>query len=104
MEPMVMTMTMSQLLGSWEKDDPNYSRPAADLAAAMESVVAKARKRNPSLKTDDAVLAALGLLQKMWDRRMAELRMAAREPHQMEKRPQPAPRRGKRNRLTAFLG
>ncbi len=99
-----MTMTMSQLLGSWEKNDPNYSRPAAELVAAMESAVAKARKRNPALKTDDAVLAALGILQKMWDRRMNELRAAAREPHQMEKRVQAAPRRSKRNRLTAFLG
>jgi hypothetical protein len=101
---MVLTMTLSQLLGSWERDDPNYSRPAADLVAAMESAIAKARKRNPSLKTDDAVLAALGILQKMWDHRMTELRAAAREPHQMEKRPQPIPRRSKKNRLTAFLG
>jgi len=93
---MVMTMTMDQLLGSWDKDDPNYSRPAADLVAAMESAIAKARKRNPTLKTDDAVLAALGILQKMWDHRMTELRAAAREPH--------APRRRSKNRLTAFLG
>jgi len=93
---MVMTMTMSQLLGSWEENDPNYSRPAADLVAAMEAAIAKARKRNPDLKTDDAVLAALGILQKMWDRRMSELR-------QLEKRPQASQRRRK-NRLTAFLG
>jgi len=102
-EPMVMTMTMSQLYGNRIKGDPKCTRAVAELMSVMDNAVAKARKRNPTLKTDDAVLASLAMLQEMWDRRMKELRATGREPHQMEKRPQPDQHRRKKNRLTAFL-
>jgi hypothetical protein len=102
---MAMTLSMSQLYANRIQCDPKGTRAVAELMYAMDTAVAKVRKRNPALKTDDAVLASLAMLQEMWDRRMNELRTAAREPVQMENRPQPAPHGGKKkNRLTAFLG
>jgi hypothetical protein len=75
----------------------------------MEEAVSRVGKRNPGLQADDIILAALGVVQKMWDSRMNELRAAAdsdrNQPNPIDKlRPQMERRRRKSNRLTAFLG
>jgi len=94
---MVMNMTMAQLYGTLPKGKRSYPRGVTEMFAAMEVAIAKAENRNPAVKTDEVILAALAILQMMWDRRMDELRSATSEPKRPERR------RQKSNRLTGFL-
>ncbi len=89
-----MNLTMAQLYTSRAKGNPGYTRDVAQIFLALDAAIAKAVRHNPFMNTDDVLLATLGIVQKLCDRRMNEWisGVAHGKIHQP-----------KANRLTGFL-